>query len=312
MGHHQNSRKGMILVTTMFVTFLAASSAPTPLYRIYQDHWHFGFGLMTVVFAIYALSLMLALLTLGSLSDYIGRKPVILMALVIEATAMMVFISATSVTWLIVARAVQGVATGMGSAALGAAILDRDRVRGAQINSVIPFGGMACGVALSTALVYGDLEALQSAYEVLLAAFCLQITAVFTLGETVSPRVSVAAVPFRPHIEVPEIARRAFLQSFPANIAVWGLSALYMSLLPSLLRDLASAPPALTGGGAVLVLTGSAFAFCLLANRLSPQVALLAGASAVTVGTACTLWGVEVSSVPVLLSGTAVAVSFGS
>jgi MFS family permease len=59
---------------------------------------------VTTIFAVYAFSLLAALLTVGSLSDYVGRRPVILAALVLNAAAMMLFIRADSAAALIEAR----------------------------------------------------------------------------------------------------------------------------------------------------------------------------------------------------------------
>ena len=69
-------------------TFFGASAAPTPLYRIYQENFSLSPVLITVVFAVYAFALLAALLTAGSLSDHLGRKPVIFFALVLEIIAM--------------------------------------------------------------------------------------------------------------------------------------------------------------------------------------------------------------------------------
>jgi len=94
-------------------SFFAASSAPTPLYRLYQQDWGFSSGMLTLVFAVYALSLLLALLTTGALSDHLGRKPVILAALVLEIVSLAVFALAGDVQALVLARVLQGFATGM-------------------------------------------------------------------------------------------------------------------------------------------------------------------------------------------------------
>src|ERR1700742_2938789 len=98
----------------------ASSSATTPLYHLYQASMHLTpFGI-TVVFAIYVASLLTALLTVGSLSDYVGRRPVILAALLLNAAAMVLFSEAHDVGQLILARAVQGLCVGTGTTALGA------------------------------------------------------------------------------------------------------------------------------------------------------------------------------------------------
>src|ERR1700743_3848273 len=102
----------------------ASSSAVTPLYRLYQASMHLTPLWITVVFATYVASLLAALLTVGGLSDYVGRKPVILAALLLNAAAMVLFSEAHDVGQLILARAVQGLCVGTGTTALGAAILD--------------------------------------------------------------------------------------------------------------------------------------------------------------------------------------------
>ncbi|GGB60441.1 hypothetical protein GCM10011505_46470 [Tistrella bauzanensis] len=84
--------------------FLAASAAPTPLYRLYQQ----GFALppvtVTVIFGVYALALLITLLVAGSLSDHLGRRPVVLGALALELVAMALFLDAGSAGLLIAAR----------------------------------------------------------------------------------------------------------------------------------------------------------------------------------------------------------------
>src|SRR5438105_4003708 len=95
------------------MTFSANGAAPTPLYQKYQSHFGLTPFMVTVIFAAYVLCLLLALLTVGSLSDYIGRRPSILAALALNVLAMVLFMTAGSAAALIVARAIQGSATGL-------------------------------------------------------------------------------------------------------------------------------------------------------------------------------------------------------
>src|SRR5262245_59103499 len=73
------------LDASILVALLAASSAPTPLYPLYQDQWHLSALVVTIVFSAYSLALLLALLTTGALSDHLGRRPVLVGALIVEA-----------------------------------------------------------------------------------------------------------------------------------------------------------------------------------------------------------------------------------
>src|SRR3546814_2594692 len=88
----------------ILLTFMAASSAPTPLYSLYRESWGFSATTLTVIFGVYAISLLLALLVLGSISDHIGRRPVIVGALLLNVIAMVLFLMAQTVSMLIAAR----------------------------------------------------------------------------------------------------------------------------------------------------------------------------------------------------------------
>src|SRR6201997_5868065 len=95
------------------MTFSASGAAPTPLYHQYQESFELTPFAVTIIFAAYVLSLLAALLTVGSLSDYVGRRPAILAALVLNIVSMAMFMTAGSGAALIAARALQGFATGL-------------------------------------------------------------------------------------------------------------------------------------------------------------------------------------------------------
>ena len=78
------------LLASLTVSFLAGSSAPTPLYPIYQSLWHFTPITITVVFGVYAFAVLAALLFLGRLSDHVGRRPILLVTTLAQAVAMVV------------------------------------------------------------------------------------------------------------------------------------------------------------------------------------------------------------------------------
>src|SRR5690242_12496447 len=79
-------------------TFAAGSGAPTPLYRVYQDSFALSPLTLTVIFSAYVFALLVSLLTVGKLSDYVGRRPIILGALAVNAVAMLGFLVAEDAT----------------------------------------------------------------------------------------------------------------------------------------------------------------------------------------------------------------------
>src|SRR5215472_11443762 len=103
-GWRLSGRPAMYLLASLIVSLLAASAAPTPLYAIYQADWGFTPITTTIVFGVYAVAVLAALLILGRLSDYVGRRPVLLAALAVQAASLVVFAAADGVPELLAAR----------------------------------------------------------------------------------------------------------------------------------------------------------------------------------------------------------------
>src|SRR5580692_5502931 len=95
---HLSPAASFYLLASMTVSFLAGSSAPTPLYPLYQAMWGFSPVMLTIVFGIYALAVLAALLVAGRLSDHLGRRPVLIVAAAGQALVMLLFATAESVT----------------------------------------------------------------------------------------------------------------------------------------------------------------------------------------------------------------------
>ncbi len=312
MSSPTSPRSSLVFLAITLLTFLAASSAPTPLYHLYQEGLHFSAGMLTLIFGVYALSLLAALLTVGSLSDHLGRKPVIFAALVLNMLAMLLFINEGSVAWLIAARTLQGFATGMATAVLGAALLDTDRQQGPLVNSVAPLLGMACGAMGSSLLVEFAPLPTQLIYWALLALMLVQAVYVWRLPESVS-RIPGALASLRPTLHVPPQARRALWLSLPVDVAVWAMGGFYLSLAPSLVRAATGSTSNLIGGGlvAVLTLSGALMIFSLR-NRPADKVLRL-GAGLLAIGVALILTAVHSASLPLFFIATLIAGSgFGA
>src|SRR5262245_35052806 len=158
-----------VIAVITAMTFAASGAAPTTLYQRYQETFGLTPFTLTVIFGAYVVSLLGALLTVGSLSDYVGRRPAILAALSLNVAAMVMFLAADSAATLIVARAVQGFATGLATATLGAAIMDTDRSRGPVLNSITAFIGLTAGSLGGGALVTYAPAPQHLVYAVLLA-----------------------------------------------------------------------------------------------------------------------------------------------
>lgn len=307
-----STRVSLIFLALTLLGFLAASSAPTPLYHLYQEHMQFSEGMLTLIFGVYAFSLLAALLTVGSLSDHLGRKPVIFVALLLNMLAMLLFINADSVAWLIGARLIQGFATGMATSVLGAALLDFDRGQGPLITSVAPLLGMACGALGCGMLAEYAPMPLQLTYWMLLGLFALQAVFLWRLAESVSPQ-SGAWRSLLPALHVPAQARRALWLVLPLNLAAWAVGGFYLSLAPSLVRAATGSTSNLIGGAlvAVLTLTGALSIYAL--RNQGAEKMLRLSASLLVLGLALVLGAAHSGSLPLFFIGTLVTGSgFGA
>lgn len=290
----------------------ASSSAVTPLYHLYQESMHLTPFWITVVFSIYVASLLTALLTVGGLSDYVGRRPVILAALLANAVAMILFAEARDVGQLILARAVQGLSVGIGTTAFGAAILDTDRQRGPLLNSVTAFLGMTVGALGTAALITFAPDPLHMIYEVLLGVTVSMIVLLWAMPES-AQRKSGAWASLRPHVSVPRQSMAILIRLTPANVATWSLGAFYLSLIPSVVTTTMHVVSPWTGGVVVSVLMITAAIAVAVFRHWPAQRLILVGTSALSLGVAISMAGIQQQQVVVLLVGTAIAgVGFGS
>jgi MFS family permease len=306
------STVAFLLQASIVVFFLAASSAPTPLYAVYQAEWRFSPITTTVVFGVYALAVLSALLTIGSLSDHVGRRPVLLVALTLQVLAMLTFTTAGGVPALLIARVLQGLSTGAAVGAVGAGLLDLSKAKGTIANSVAPVMGTATGGIGSGLLVQYLPAPAELVYLVLLGVFLLQGIGVALMPET-SARKAGALASLRPQFAVPVAARRPLLLAAPVLVAVWALAGFYGSVGPAVVRLVAGSNSLLLGGLALFVLAGSGGVAVILLRNARPRTVMLIGTAGLMAGVGITLLAIaHTSTVPFFLGSVIAGAGFGA
>ena len=305
-------RPALYLLASLVVSLLAASAAPTPLYAIYQRMWGFTPITITIVFGVYAVAVLAALLTLGRLSDSIGRRPVLLGALGVQILSMVVYATAGGVGELMSARIIQGLATGAALGAIGAGMLDVDRERGALANALSPGLGTGSGALISALFVQFLPAPAHLIYLALIGVFAAQAIGVALLRETVTP-VPVTRAVFVPEVRLPRAVRGPVLAAAPVLFAVWALAGLYAALGPAIVATLTGSDSVVLGAASVTALTVTAVSSVYLLRNVAPRTVLVTGIAALVVGVAITLIALGVGSVGLFFAGTAVSgIGFGA
>ncbi|HET7403201.1 MAG TPA: MFS transporter [Usitatibacter sp.] len=273
-----------LLLASITVSFLAGSSAPTPLYAIYRSEWHFSATMMTAIFGVYALAVLVALLVAGRLSDHVGRRPVLVAAIAVQVVTMALFAEAGSLAQLILARVLQGLSAGAALGAIGAGLLDIDKSQGAIANSVTPPIGTAAGAVLAGILVQYFAHPTQLVYVVLAAVLVLQGIGVALMAETHTPRPGALAS-LKPHLRFSPEVRRALVLSAPALVAAWAMAGFFASLGPSLVQTLFGSGT-LVGSLSLFVMASSAAVVTWLLRNLPGTALTRLGTIVLAIGTA--------------------------
>ena len=297
------------IMAGLFLMVFFASAAASPLYEVYQARFRFSATTLTAVFAVYVLVLLITLLVFGSLSDYLGRRPVIVAALVFNAAACAVFLAARDTTALYLARSLQGISSGLATAPIGAALLDLQppgSQRAPLVTSVFSSAGLALGALVTSALVQYAPAPTHLIWWALLAVFAVGILAVLAMAEPGSRRPGVLAS-LRPRVAVPRPARGTFAAALPCIVAGWALGGLYLSLGPSLAAQTTGSRNLLWGGLVIFLICGTGAAAAAILRGVSSRAMMLASCVCLLAGMAMTFGAIAATVIAAFLAGTAIA-----
>lgn len=298
---------------------LFASAAPSPIYPLYQQLWGFSSFTLTLVFAVYVIALLLMLLTIGSISDHIGRRPVLLGGIAVLILAMVAFAVADGVATLMVARVLQGVATGAILGTLSATMLDLqpNEQIGAMANGAAPGIGLAFGVLVAGLFVEYVPDPRVIVYVLTAIALAGALIVIGRLPET-SPRVGFenrrhVLATVAPRASVPSVVAPVFVAGLPAMLATWSLGGLQLSLGSSVVARVLGITNHAAAGAALAVFFLIAAVASVLLSAVDPEPKRALGLTALLVGVLVTLWGALAASTPIYLIGSAIAgVGFGT
>lgn len=287
---------------------LFASVTPSPLYQAYSEQWKLAPLTLTLVYATYAVGVLVALLVGGSFSDDVGRRPVLLVALATLMASTLGFVFASSVAGLFVARGVQGLATGLAISAASAALIDlhprRDPSGAGLVNAVASSAGIALGVLSAAVLVQFSGAPLVLPYVAQFALLAVAMVGVILMPEPVVNRRSI-----RWHMRppsVPAAIRGPFLLAALTVLSAWSLGGLFFSLGPALGATLLDARSVVLSSMGIVLLATSAAVAQLLLSRTPAWRGAFIGSVGLAAGVAIIVLAAAVDSGTLYLVGSAV------
>jgi MFS family permease len=299
-----------------FGTVYLAAGALMPLMVVYRERWSLSAAAMTLTFAVFAPAFLAAILTLGSLSDRIGRRPVLIGALLMQIGSVVVFLVAPSIGWVIGARAMQGFATGAATPAFTAALVELApsgrKSLGTMLGSVSLTGGLAAGSLLAGLLVQLTVHAKTVIFLALAVITAAGIGAVVRWREPLTRAPGVNGERGR-RLVVPPAARAEFAAAVPVLAAVWMVSGLSGGIAPSLVRSVFGVNSGLLNGLSGFVAPAASAIVGIAVRRAEPRRVMVVGILTSVIGTAGIVVGVVTGPLATMIVGQAIAgVGFGA
>jgi MFS family permease len=291
-----------------FLVLFVGTTIPTPLYRVYQEELHFSSGVLTLIFAVYVLTLVPSLLAFGRISDRIGRRGVLLFGFGVAALAAVVFAAGQGLAALFVARGLQGVATGIVAGAGSAALAELEPSGNSRRASLVISAANASGAALGP-LVAGFLAEYapwptRLSYLVLLLLL-VPVIGLVRMEETVAEKRPLALELRLPSVPAAILAPFAFASA--ASFTVWAAAALYLTLAPGYVAMLLQLDNLAIGGLFVSLMLIASAGAQFLGRGLPFRAAMLIGLALLPVGLFCLILASPLHSATLLLAGTVVA-----
>jgi MFS family permease len=293
---------------------LVASVTPSPLYHTYSELWHFSSLTLTLIYSTYAFGVLATLLLTGRVSDEVGRRPVLLVALGALMASTVVFMLADSAAWLFVARGIQGLATGAALSAASAALLDlhprRDHASVGLTNGVASATGIGVGILVSASLVQIGWEPRVLPYAFLLSLFAIAFAGAYWMPEPVEERKRFRLTWERPNVPAP--VRRPFFLAGLAVLSSWSIGGLFFSLGPQLGAHLFATSNAIVAAIGIVALAASAALSQLVFGRTAPWIGASAGSVALAAGMIMIVVAAAIDSSAMYLAGSILGgVGFG-
>ncbi|MEB7754497.1 MFS transporter [Staphylococcus pseudoxylosus] len=227
-----------IVVSYAFFMMMVGTNVPTPLYPLYQQALHLNPMHITLIFSSYILGLIPVLYFFGNVSDFWGRKFVLILATLFSILSMFIFSSANTFTFLFIARFIQGVSIGLvsGTASTYLQELLPDRKNKASlITTLCASGGPAIGPLLGGIIGWFSSSSLSTPFYILSIFLIIGLLSLMKVMETKKKKTSFNIIE---NTTIKGISKKAFYIYSIVGFIAWSVAGIYMSVLPSFITSL--------------------------------------------------------------------------
>lgn len=303
------SRLAFPIVAFAFAVTMLGTTIPAPLYGLYRAEFGFSAFLVTVIFAVYAVGVIAALLLFGALSDQIGRKPVLLAGLAASALSALVFLLADGTAPLFVGRLLSGLSAGLFTGAATATLIGlvppERRGRATLVATAVNVGGLGVGPLLAGVLSEALGEPLRVVFAVDLALVVVSAALLLLVPEPGRRAAHPRLRPQRPG--VPAEVRAVFVPSALGAFAGFAVLGLFTSVAPAVMTTLMGVDHRATVGVVIFAVFLASAAGQATLGVLPGHLAQRLGVGVLAAGVVLLGVGVATTTLAVLVAGGVVA-----
>lgn len=309
MSVSRSSPSIFLAIAATFAITMMGTTLPTPLYPIYQQTLGFSQLMITIIFAVYALGVIAALIVTGAWSDQIGRRPLLAMGLALSAASALAFLWGGGLWPLLLGRLLSGFSAGIFTGTATVAVVELAppawKSQATLVATAANMGGLGFGPFLAGILA-------QYVHWPLHLCFIVDLVLIALAGVAVARAPETAQRPERPALmvrrpKVPAGVVPVFIPAAIAGFAGFAVMGLFTAIAPAFMGQiLGYHNHALTGLVVFMVFIGSTVGQSLQA-RLARAWRLPLGCLGLILGMLGVMAAVSFASLGWLIGGGLVA-----